>query len=200
MKRCLQVCGMVAAMTVQMAWAQQPRNPAQAPGGQPGAGGQKQGDPLMENFFPAEALMQYATKIGLSAEQQKNIREEMQKAQVKFIDLQWQLSSDKEAMTEIIKGEKVDEKLALPLMEKLIKTESEIKLVHLTLAIHIKNALTPKQQEQLRELTQASRRQNRLPPGIGGGIPGRVPPGAPGQGEINPGGMPPPGGNPEPKP
>ena len=199
MKRCMQVCGMVAALTVQLAWAQQPRDMAQPPERQPVPGGQKQGDPLMENFFPAEMLMQYSTKIGLSVDQQKTIREEMQKAQVRFIDLQWQLSSNKEAMTEMIKGEKVDEKLALPLMEKLMKTESEITLVHLALAIHIKNALTSRQQEQLRDLMQAPRRQNRMMPGAPGGMQGRTPPGGPGPGDVNPGRTPP-GGSPEPRP
>ena len=181
MKRFVQACGIVAALTAQLAWAQQPRDMAQPPEGQPGPGGQRPGDPLMENFFPAEVLMQCSTKIGLSGDQQKTIREEMQKAQVRFIELQWQLSSDKEALTETIKGEKVDEKLALPLMEKVMKTESEIKLVHLALAIHIKNALTSKQQEQVRDLMQAFRRQNHsMPPGAPGGMQGRMPPGDPG--------------------
>ncbi len=107
------------------------------------------------------------------------------------------------------------------LMEKLIKAENEIKLVHFGLAIRIKNTLTAKQQEQLRDLMQAARSPDRPLPGAVEGAPGSTPPGgmrgqplpvaggirrampAPAggmQGQPPPGGpgsaMPPPGGNP----
>jgi Spy/CpxP family protein refolding chaperone len=122
------------------------------PQGQP-----SQPDPLAENFFPPELLMQNQKKIGLTEEQSKFIREEIGKTQAKFTDLQWQLQGEQETLTSLVKQDRPDEKQVLSVLDKLLNLENEIKRTHLTLALRIKNKLTTEQQEQLRELRQRPR-------------------------------------------
>jgi len=105
--------------------------PAQQPPPQP--------DPIGENLFPPELVMQYQQAIGLSEEQRNLIKAEVQKAQARFTDLQWQLQSEAETMASLLK---------------------EPRPAQFTLVLRIKNGLTPEQQARLREL----RNRQRTPP------------------------------------
>ena len=158
----------------------QDRGPGQP--GQPGPMGQPHGqmggpqgpplqaDPLAENFFPPELLMQNQKKIGLTEEQSKYIREEIGKTQAKFTDLQWQLQGEHETLASLVKQDRPDEKQVLATLDKLLGLENEIKRTHMMLGLRIKNKLTPEQQAQLRELRQPQRPRGPMPPG------GQMPP------------------------
>lgn len=144
-------------------WAQGSRGAGSVPPGprpegmnQP-AMGSRDGDPFAEQFFPPELVMVQAKKIALTEEQQKTIKEEMQKAQVQFVDLQWQISAETETLTELIKETKPDEAKVLAQLDKVMGIENAIKKMHLTLVLRIRNALTASQQEQLRDLMKPPR-------------------------------------------
>lgn len=152
----------------------QPRGQMGPPQGQP-----PQADPLADNFFPPELLIQNQKKIGLTEEQSKYIREEIGKTQAKFTDVQWQLQGEQETLTSLVKQERPDEKQVLAALDKLLNLENEIKRTHLTLALRIKNKLTPEQQAQLRELRQRPRGPMPGGPGGQGGPGGAGGPGGP---------------------
>ena len=130
-----------------------PNQPMPPPMGQPGQEpGRPPENPLEEYLFPPELLMQYQVKIGLTDEQKTSIKEEIQKAQAQFTDLQWKILPETEALQSLLEKDTVDEKQVLAQLDKVLKLEEEIKKTHIIMAIRIKNKLTPDQVAQLKEL------------------------------------------------
>jgi len=118
-----------------------------------------QPDPIGENLFPPELVMQYQQAIGLSEEQRDLIKAEIQKAQARFTDLQWQLQGEAETMASLLKSPRADEQQVLAQLDKILNVEREIKRAQITLVVRIKNILTPEQQARLRELKNGRRPQ-----------------------------------------
>ena len=141
-------------LTTAASWAQsQPVEKSQDQG-QPGERQMQQNRPqppdFIEGCFPPELIMQNQQSLGLSDEQKKGIREIMKKSVSEFTDLQWQESSEKEAMALLLKQEKVDEAKAVAQLDKLLNIENSIKRLHLSAMIKVKNLLSPEQQAKLR--------------------------------------------------
>ena len=103
-----------------------------------------------EHFFSPELVMKHQRKIDLTPEQRETIKTAAQTAQATFTDVQWQLSDEMETMKELVKENEVDEQRVLDQLETILNLEREIKRTHLTLMVHIKNTLTPKQQVSLK--------------------------------------------------
>lgn len=125
-------------------WAQQPPQP--------------NADPLGEHLFPPELVMQFQQAIELSEEQKNLIKTEVQKAQTRFTELQWQMQKEVETMISLVKEPKIDERQVQTQLDKILGLEREIKLTQFTMVVRIKNSLTPEQQARLREI------KNRLRP------------------------------------
>jgi Spy/CpxP family protein refolding chaperone len=125
---------------------QQPGQPQQPP--QPG----QPFDPIAQNLFPPELVMQHRHEVGLTDEQKAAIKDEAIKASTRFSELQWQMQDEMETMANLMKGASVDEQRVLAQLDKILNIEREVKRTQLALSIRIKNKLTPEQQERLREL------------------------------------------------
>lgn len=106
-------------------------------------------DPLGEYLFPPELVMQHQQAIGLTKEQQKAILIELQKAQGRFMELQFQIQDEMETMISLVKKDRVDEQQVLAQLDKVLNFEREIKRTQFSLIIRIKNKLTAEQQAQL---------------------------------------------------
>jgi len=130
----------------QAARPHQPGQPQQPP--QPG----QPSDPIAENLFPPELVMQHRQELGLTDEQRAAIKEEAIKASTRFSELQWQMQDEMETMANLVKGVSVDEQKVLAELDKLLNIEREVKRTQLTLSIRIKNKLTSEQQMRLHEL------------------------------------------------
>src|SRR6266478_5382849 len=87
---------------------------AQQPQLQPGP------DPVGENLFPPELIMQNQKAIGLDDAQKTFIRAEISKAQGHFTDLQWQLQDAMESLVTLLKPESVDEQQVLAQLDKVL--------------------------------------------------------------------------------
>ena len=111
-------------------------------------------DPIGENFFPPELLAENQKALSLTEEQKTSIKGEIQKAQAKFNDLDWQLKSEVSSMQEILKPNHVEEQLAIAQLEKVMALEREIKKTQVTLMVRIKNSLSPEQQTVLRKIRE----------------------------------------------
>ena len=81
----------------------------------------------------------------------------MQKSMARFTDLQWQQSAEAEAMGTLLKQEPTDEGKAVAQLDKLLNIENEIKRLHMSVMIKVKNLLKADQQAKLRELRRPSR-------------------------------------------
>ena len=106
-------------------------------------------DPLADVMFPAELIMHHAHQLNLSDEQKSFMRGEIQKTTTSFQDLQWKLQDQMEALHQVMKSTSVNEEQALAQLNKVLDIERDIKRLHVSLAVRLKNQLTPEQQEQL---------------------------------------------------
>lgn len=111
-------------------------------------------DPIGQNLFPPDLVMRNRQAIALTAEQSEFIKNEVQKAQANFTDLQWQMMAEQEALASLLKQDHVDETQALAELDKVLNLERTIKHAQISLVLRIKNRLTPEQQTKLRELKQ----------------------------------------------
>jgi Spy/CpxP family protein refolding chaperone len=115
-------------------------------------GQQPDQDPMGQNFFAPELVMQHQEAIGLSAEQRDYLKGEIRQAQLKFTELQWKLQDEMEKLISLVKQPHVDEQQALAQLEKVLAAEREVKKEQVTLLVRIKNKLTSEQQGKLAEL------------------------------------------------
>ncbi len=113
-------------------------------------------DPIGENLFAPEVIMAHQKAIALDEAQRNFIRSELLKTQTHFTELQWQLQDAMESLVSLLKEEKVDEQQVLAQLDKVLNAEREIKRTQITLAVRIKNKLTPEQQARLRQLREES--------------------------------------------
>jgi len=109
-------------------------------------------DPLAENLFPPELVLQYQSDIGLTEEQRMALIADVQKAQERFSDLQAILQREVEALGALLKKEQVEEQAALAQFDKVLNQERDMKRAHLALVLGIRSKLTREQQAKLREI------------------------------------------------
>jgi hypothetical protein len=124
------------------------------PGG-PGADGgapPPRGTPFERDFFPPELVLRNQLALGVSSEQLKVLKELINEAHAKVLDLQTDLERVTEQFKTTIAPARVDEKAALAQADQMLNLEVRIKRAQLTLLVGVKNALTEKQQEKLRTL------------------------------------------------
>jgi Spy/CpxP family protein refolding chaperone len=116
------------------------------------------GDPLKREFFPPELIMDHQRELGVTADQRKKLVAEIQAAQSRMVELQFEVKSAHETLADLVRQPKVDEAKAMAQVDKLMAVENEIKKNHLRLLVRIKNLLSAEQQGKLREMIA------RLPP------------------------------------
>jgi len=109
-------------------------------------------DPLAENLFPPELVIQHQSDIGLTEEQRNALIAEVQKAQERFSDLQQRLQKEIEALAALLKREQVEEQAVLAQFDKVLNQEREVKRAHLALVLGIRSKLTREQQAKLRDI------------------------------------------------
>ena len=112
-------------------------------------------DPLGDVMFPPDMIMGHARELGLTDEQKTFMRGEIQKTTTRFLELQWQLQDAMEALHQTMKSNSVDEQQALSQLDKVLDTERQIKRLHFSLGIRLKNQLTAEQQGKLRGMRMA---------------------------------------------
>lgn len=143
--------------------AQQPPQPADRFG--PPRPPQPPIDPLGDVMFPPDLIMGHARELGLTDEQKAFMRGEIQKTTARFLELQWQLQDAVESLHQTMKTKLVDEPQALAQLDKVLDTERQIKHLHFSLGIRLKNQLTAEQQGKLRAMRMAPSADGQPRPG-----------------------------------
>ena len=111
-------------------------------------------DPVGDNLFPPELIMQHQKAIGLDDAQKTFIRGEIAKAQGRFTELQWQLQDAMESLVTLLSQNAPDEQQVMGQLDKVLNAEREIKRAQLGLMVRLKGKLTPDQQAHLRQLRE----------------------------------------------
>lgn len=109
-------------------------------------------DPIAQALFPPELIMKYQEEIGLDDAQARAIKEAIQQAQSRFLDLQWQMQAESAKLVKLLGGRPVDESAVLTQVDKVLALERDVKRTQLSLLIRIKNRLTETQAARLTEL------------------------------------------------
>lgn len=109
-------------------------------------------DPIAENVFAPELVMQYQQAIGLADGQKELLKAEVRQAQLRLTELQWQLQDEIEKLAALLKQDTADEQRVTTQLDRVLVLERDIKRAHLGLVVRIKNMLTREQQAKLREL------------------------------------------------
>lgn len=107
-------------------------------------------DPFGPNFFSPELVMNHQSDIALKDSQRQTIIDEIKKTQSNLIEVQFKMKAATQDLVSILSTTKVDEAKAIAALQKLTKIEEEMKTMHVTIMIRIKNTLTKEQQEKLR--------------------------------------------------
>lgn len=103
-------------------------------------------------MYPVNFVMKNARALNLTAEQRAFMQEEIQATTKRFNELQWELNDAMEVLIEAVKADATAEQEALTLLDKALNLEREIKRIHMTMGIRIKNKLSPEQRRKLEAL------------------------------------------------
>ena len=109
-------------------------------------------DPLAENLFPPDLVIQHQSDIGLTEEQRQALMSEIHSAQDRFADLHQRLQKETEALAVLLRKESTDEQAALAQFDKVLNQEREIKRAHLGLVLRIKSKIASGQLRSLEEV------------------------------------------------
>jgi Spy/CpxP family protein refolding chaperone len=115
------------------------------------------GDPFARFLFPPERVIGHAQEIGLDEAQKTAVRNEVQKAQSKFLDLQFAVQEEMGKVGRLLQENPVDETKVLSQIDRVLGLEREVKRLHISLLIRIRNLLTPAQQAKLAEIEKGGR-------------------------------------------
>ena len=113
-------------------------------------------DPLAEYLYPPDRVMAHALEIGLDDAQKTAIKNEVQKVQGKFLDLQFEMQGESEKMIRLLRERPVDEAKVLGEVDRILALEKEIKKAQVSLLVRIRNLLTPAQQDKLMQLQKTA--------------------------------------------
>jgi Spy/CpxP family protein refolding chaperone len=113
-----------------------------------------QEDPIGRYLYPPEVIMAHGQDLGLQEKDRLTIKNEVQKAQSKFFDLQWQAKEETDRMVKLLQQSPADEAKILEQADRIMALERDIKRTHLTLLVRLRNLLTPDQQAKLQRLRQ----------------------------------------------
>ena len=118
---------------------------------------EKPDDPIGRYLVPPDLIMSHSQELNLIDKQRAAIKSEVQKAQAKFIDMQWDMKEETEKMVRLLQQTPADEARILEQADKVMALEREIKKTQLSLLIRIRNVLTAEQMAKLDEIRRAAR-------------------------------------------
>jgi Spy/CpxP family protein refolding chaperone len=113
-------------------------------------------DDIAQNLFPPDLVLKYRDVIGLDEAQSRTLKGLVQKAQGRFLDLQWDMQAEVGKLVELVRPPRVDESAALAQVDKVLGMERDVKRAQISLLIQIKNLLNPAQQQKLSDLRSRS--------------------------------------------
>lgn len=111
-------------------------------------------DPFAGAFFPPELILQAREQIGMSQQQLEMFQARVSKTHSQSEELRKKLELETAALAALAKMERVEEPAILSQLDKVLDAERNLKHLHISLMVAIKNLLTAEQQDKLRELVK----------------------------------------------
>src|SRR5262245_54056442 len=117
------IIAMIACASAATSFAQQQQGPQAPPQEERQGPPPPRKDPLLESLYPPEMIMQRQRELGLTEDQKTFMRGEIQRTTTRFNELQWQLQDAMEALQSTVRGNTVNEQLALSQLDKVLENE-----------------------------------------------------------------------------
>jgi Spy/CpxP family protein refolding chaperone len=111
-------------------------------------------DPLAGAFFPPELIMMANAQIGLTPQQQEEVRTRVQKTQARSDELRLRLEAETTALASLARQDRVDEVAVAAQLDRVLAVERDLKHLQIGLLAGIKNLLTPEQLGKLRQIAR----------------------------------------------
>ena len=111
-------------------------------------------DPITDNFFSPELIINHAQEIGIDDQQKQAIESKVHEDRKQFGELQQNLVRQISALGEILHRDRPDETEALAQLDKVLAAERDIKRMQLTVSLAIRSEMTPEQFAKAKELRQ----------------------------------------------
>jgi Spy/CpxP family protein refolding chaperone len=111
-------------------------------------------DPLAGAFFPPELIMMANAQIGLTPQQQEEVRTRVQKTQARSDELRLRLEAETTALASLARQDRVDEAAVAAQLDRVLAVERDLKHLQIGLLAGIKNLLTPEQLGKLRQIAR----------------------------------------------
>lgn len=113
-------------------------------------------DPVSRYLYPPDKVMGHVQELGLDEAQRNGIRDEVHKAQGKFLDLQFDLQAEGEKLARLLQEKPVDETKVLSQIDRILAVEKDVKRTQIALLVRIKNLLSPGQQARMTEILRSN--------------------------------------------
>lgn len=118
------------------------------------AGAEPVHNAIESHLIPPELLMQHRDVLGLSKQQQDEIRRLAEQTGRQAAEHQRSVEQTTHALARLLATHPIDEPAAIQQLDKLLKTEEIVKRLHLQFMIRVKNQLTAEQLELIGPLRQ----------------------------------------------
>ena len=109
-------------------------------------------DPIADNLFPPDLVLQQQRAIALTTEQRDFIQSTTEKAQPRIQETEQRVREEVQKLASLIAKDRMDETAVLAQADSLTSAERELRRTQLRLMISIKNNLTPEQQTKIKGL------------------------------------------------
>jgi Spy/CpxP family protein refolding chaperone len=109
-------------------------------------------DPVAENLFPPDLVLQQQRAIALTAEQRDLIQSATEKTQPRIQEAEQRVREEVQKLASLIAKDQVDEAAVLAQADRITSAERDLRRTQLGLMVSIKNKLTPEQQTKLKGL------------------------------------------------
>jgi Spy/CpxP family protein refolding chaperone len=103
-------------------------------------------------LYAPELVIAHQEAIGLTGDQRMAIKVLEATSGLQIIQTQWKLSTGTEKLATMLSGPVVDETAVLQQIDQVLALEREVKRAQLSMLVHVKNQLTPAQQQKLDKL------------------------------------------------
>ncbi|GAB5451329.1 MAG: hypothetical protein Hals2KO_16570 [Halioglobus sp.] len=114
---------------------------------------------LAMGLYPPDIIMRYQQQLGITNNQRKKMLALVRNFQEEVGELQWEMQSEQQVMRQSLRETKIDQKMVLPQIERVLEMESQFKLAHFKLLTAIKNELTEEQIGMIQERLKQRRNQ-----------------------------------------
>lgn len=115
---------------------------------------------LAMGLYPPDMIMKHQQRLGITDGQRASITSAVKQFQSEVAELQWDMQNQQQLLLQSLSSNKVDQDLALDRAGRALEMESQFKLAHMKLLIAIKNELTDKQLEMIRQAIRQRRRES----------------------------------------